>query len=212
MNVSIATKFYGHSRVPSSRVWYLDVGVVVGRGRLVEVWRQVAGVGEGGRRTGRTVTEDVVGGADDRVPTAPAHAHAPASAQREVVGGVAVRVRSVQLHTTTRLQRSRPLTVPARQHAKRLYECPGPPYNSRIKIYAARMSRGSGSSSYRSTAPSAARARPQQQTRRPLLLLLSIDGTDRRTDRQTDTRPFYDNYCILRGRRKINSLVHIAMN
>jgi len=27
-----------------------------------------------------------------------------------------------------------------------------------------------------------ARARPQQQTRRPPLLLLSIDGTDRRTD------------------------------
>jgi len=45
------------------------------------------------------------------------------------------------------------------------------------KIYAARMSRGS--SSYRSI--SAARARPQQQTRRPLLLL-SIDGTDGRTD------------------------------
>jgi len=50
------------------------------------------------------------------------------------------------------------------------------------KIYAARVSRGS--SSYRSI--SAARARPQQQTRRPPLLL-SIDGTDRRTDGRTMT-------------------------
>jgi len=55
----------------------------------------------------------------------------------------------------------------------------GPPY-SRTKIYAARMSRGS--SSHRST--SAARARPQQQTRRPPLLL-STDGRDRRTDRHS---------------------------
>jgi len=39
-----------------------------------------------------------------------------------------------------------------------------------------------------------ARARPQQQTRRPLLLL-SIDGTDGRTD----IRSFYDAYRILRG-------------
>ena len=54
---------------------------------------------------------------------------------------------------------------------------------SRTKIYAARMSRGS--SSYRSTF--AARAQPQQQTRRPLLLL-SIDGTDERTDGR-DRRP-----------------------
>ena len=60
----------------------------------------------------------------------------------------------------------------------------GPRY-SRIKIYAAHKSRGS--SSYRSI--SDARARPQQQTRRPQLLL-SIDGTDRRTER---TRPFYDS-------------------
>ena len=49
-----------------------------------------------------------------------------------------------------------------------------------------------------------ARARPQQQTRRPPLLL-SIDGTDRRTDGRTggrrDTRPFYDSYCIPRGLR-----------
>jgi len=49
-----------------------------------------------------------------------------------------------------------------------------------------------------------ARARPQQQTRRPTLLL-SIDGTDRRTDGRTggrrDTRPFYDSYCIPRGLR-----------
>ena len=60
----------------------------------------------------------------------------------------------------------------------------GPRY-SRIKIYAADKSRGS--SSYRSI--SDARARPQQQTHRPQLLL-SIDGTDRRTER---TRPFYDS-------------------
>ena len=52
----------------------------------------------------------------------------------------------------------------------------GPPC-SRTKIYAARVSRGG--SSYRETY--AARARPQQQTHRPPLLL-SIDGTDRRTD------------------------------
>ena len=52
----------------------------------------------------------------------------------------------------------------------------GPPC-SRTKIYAARVSRGG--SSYRETY--AARARPQQQTRRPPLLL-SIDGTDGRTD------------------------------
>jgi len=51
----------------------------------------------------------------------------------------------------------------------------GPPC-SRTKIYAARVSRGG--SSYRETY--AARARPQQQTHRPPLLL-SIDGTDRRT-------------------------------
>ena len=63
----------------------------------------------------------------------------------------------------------------------------GPPC-SRTNIYAARMSRGS--SGYRSI--SAARARPQQHTRRPPLLLLSIDGTDRQTDGRTDTRPFYD--------------------
>jgi len=46
-----------------------------------------------------------------------------------------------------------------------------------------RMSRGS--SHYRSI--SAARARPQQQTRRPPLLL-SSDGTDRRTDGRTFDR------------------------
>jgi len=45
------------------------------------------------------------------------------------------------------------------------------------------MSRGS--SSYRSL--SAASARPQQQIRRPPLLLL-IDETDRRTDRRIDRR------------------------
>ena len=55
----------------------------------------------------------------------------------------------------------------------------GPAYN-RTKIYAACVSRGS--SSCRSV--SAAGARLQQQTRRPLLLL-SIDGTDRRTDGRT---------------------------
>jgi len=56
------------------------------------------------------------------------------------------------------------------------YKYVGPPC-SRTRIYAVRMSRDS--SSYRSM--SAARARPQQQTRRPPLLL-SIDGTDRRTN------------------------------
>jgi len=56
----------------------------------------------------------------------------------------------------------------------------GPPY-SQTKIYATRMSRDT--SSCRSI--SAARVRPQQQTRRPPLL--SIDGTDRRTD----TRPLF---------------------
>jgi len=51
----------------------------------------------------------------------------------------------------------------------------GPPY-SRTKIYAARITQGS--SSYRSI--SAARARPQQQTRRPRCFCRS---TERRTDR-----------------------------
>jgi len=48
--------------------------------------------------------------------------------------------------------------------------------------------------------------RPQQQTRRPPLLL-SIDGTDRLIDWWTDTRPFYDAvYRILcRPRNKQNS-------
>ena len=57
-----------------------------------------------------------------------------------------------------------------------IYKYAWPPC-SRTKIYAARMS--CSSSSYRSIF--AARARPQQQTRRPPLLL-SIDGTDGRTD------------------------------
>jgi len=48
-----------------------------------------------------------------------------------------------------------------------------------------------------------ARARPQQQIRRPPLLL-SIDGTDRRMHRRTDTRPFCDAYCILCGRVMID--------
>jgi len=69
----------------------------------------------------------------------------------------------------------------------------GPPCN-RTEIYAARISRGS--SSYRSI--SAARARPQQQTRRPLLLL-PMHRADRRTARWT--RPFYDAYSILNGFR-----------
>ena len=58
----------------------------------------------------------------------------------------------------------------------------GPPY-SRSEIYAARISRDI--SGYRSI--SAARARPQQQTRRPPTLL-QIDGTDRRTDGRTRGR------------------------
>jgi len=57
----------------------------------------------------------------------------------------------------------------------------GSPY-SRTKIYAARVSRVS--SSFRSI--SAARARPQQQTRRtPLLLLIDGTHTHGRTDRRT---------------------------
>ena len=72
------------------------------------------------------------------------------------------------------------------------YEYVGPPC-SRATIYAARVSRGS--CSYRSI--SAVCARPQQQTRRPPLLL-SINGTDRRTD----TRPLYDACHIQCGPRK----------
>jgi len=60
------------------------------------------------------------------------------------------------------------------QVSKPLSKHVGPPH-SRTKIYAARVS----SSSYQSI--SAACARPQQQTRWPPLLL-SIDGTARRTD------------------------------
>jgi len=55
----------------------------------------------------------------------------------------------------------------------------GPPYR-RAKIYAARMP--CGGSSHRSIF--GARARAQQQTRRPALLL-SIDGTDGQTDGRT---------------------------
>jgi len=51
------------------------------------------------------------------------------------------------------------------------------------------MSRGSSSSR------SISAWWPQQQTRPPPLLL-SIDGTDRRTDGGTDTSPFYDAYRI----------------
>ena len=68
----------------------------------------------------------------------------------------------------------------------------------RTKIYAARTSRSS--SSYGSI--SAARARPQQQTRR-LLLLLSIDSTD---GRRTDTGPFKDAYGILCGPRIVTAM------
>ena len=64
----------------------------------------------------------------------------------------------------------------------------GPPC-SRTKIYAARMSRGS--SSYRSI--SAARTRPQQQTR---CCCRSTGQTDGRT-----LGPFYDAYRMLRGSR-----------
>jgi len=48
-----------------------------------------------------------------------------------------------------------------------------------------------GAGSYRSI--SAASARAQQQTSR-MLLLLSIDGTDGRTDRQTNTRPLHRRF------------------
>jgi len=67
----------------------------------------------------------------------------------------------------------------------------GPPYR-RAEIYAARVLRGG--SSHRSIF--AARARAQQQTRRPPLLL-SIDGTDGQTDVRTDTRPLHDAYRVL---------------
>ena len=73
----------------------------------------------------------------------------------------------------------------------------GSPY-SRTKIYAARVSRVS--TSFRSI--SAARARPQQQTRRtPLLLLIDGTHTHARTDGQTDTWPLYDANSIVRGPR-----------
>ena len=81
------------------------------------------------------------------------------------------------------------------------YEYVGPPC-SRATIYAARVSRGS--CSYRSI--SAVCARPQQQTRRPPLLL-SINGTDR----QTDTRPLYDACHILCGPRKSGSTYNILL-
>jgi len=42
--------------------------------------------------------------------------------------------------------------------------------------------------------------RPQQQTRQPPLLL-SVDGTDRRSDGRTDTRPFDNTYRMLCGPR-----------
>ena len=61
------------------------------------------------------------------------------------------------------------------------------------KIHAARVSRDS--SSYRPI--SAARARPQQQTRRSPLLL--SNGTDRQTDGRTHAQPFFDAYRVLRG-------------
>ena len=65
------------------------------------------------------------------------------------------------------------------------------PHCSRTVIYAAHMSRGS--SSYTDRYLLRASARPQQQTRRPPLLLL-IDGTDGRTDRRT-----LDHFMTLTG-------------
>ena len=60
---------------------YLNVGVVVGRGRLVEVWRQHL-AGERGR-VASAVAEDVVGRAE--------HGMSSSGAGRsEVVGGVTV--------------------------------------------------------------------------------------------------------------------------
>ena len=54
--------------------------------------------------------------------------------------------------------------------------------------------RGAGGCSYQSISPAGARA--QQQTRRTPLLL-SIDGTDRHTDRQTDGRTLIDRFMSL---------------
>jgi len=65
-----------------------------------------------------------------------------------------------------------------------------PPY-SRTKIYAVRMPRGS--SVYRNIC--AVRNGPQQQTRRPPLLL-SIDGTDRQTDTRSLTAYYADRVII----------------
>jgi len=75
----------------------------------------------------------------------------------------------------------------------------GRPYNIRIKIYAARMSHGS--SSYRTI--SAARARPQQQTRRR-----------RCWDRQTDGRTL-DRFMTLStrmqcGRRRNSACMRLS--
>ena len=61
-----------------------------------------------------------------------------------------------------------------------------------------------GSSSYQSISA----AGPQQQTRAPPPLLLSIDGTDGRTD----TQPFYDAYRILCGtRKKLLIALHVPL-
>ena len=68
--------------------------------------------------------------------------------------------------------------------------CVGPAY-SRTKIYALRMTRGS--SVYRNMC--AVRNGPQQQTRRPPLLL-SIDGTDRQTDTRSLTAYYADRVII----------------
>ena len=68
--------------------------------------------------------------------------------------------------------------------------CVGPAY-SRTKIYALRMTRGS--SVYRNIC--AVRNGPQQQTRRPPLLL-SIDGTDRQTDTRSLTAYYADRVII----------------
>ena len=70
----------------------------------------------------------------------------------------------------------------------------GPPY-SRAKIYAASLSVAAILSI------SAARARPQQQIRRPSLLL-SIDGTDGRMDGHPTVFDAYNTVC---GRRNSSS-------
>jgi len=90
-------------------------------------------------------------------------------------------------------------TVTNKKHENNNNNYAGPPY-SRTKIYAALMSRSSSSLYYIERYLLWSRVGAQQQTRRPSLLLL-IDGTDR----QTDTRPFYDACCIRCGLRNNNN-------